>query len=366
MDFDDTDQDKDKTAADRFDPEGGSEPVSDLGQVSIDEKLRRFANEQWVRSLVEDMKDDGDGKDATNLSDSVGHFVQAAAATGAMTSDMYSTFKAQMYRAIERNDREEKQQVQVSIAEDREEKKRKADEDAEEEFEGSVDRVKAEEKREREAWAQATHRFGNVEMTGEEWGEMATLLGKDSALRRQMIERLMKKGKSKEEAQDIVDQAKRASYLMSIPENQRTDEQKAELRKLEQNEDVQDVIATAKAFEKPGQAAKASPTVERASMTASVEAGTEMLDAGAGAGAKDATKLAFNQTLGDEKRATTEVASPAKNEIFASAPDLGEHYQKAVQATDPLDAEKSKPQQVAANDLKAAPPAAAPGSGFAV
>lgn len=358
MDFENRDQDQIKTA-----PEGGE------FKPSLDEQLRVLGNRMQAQDAVEGAAEDAEGKDESDLSGSLDHAKLALLASGAMSSDMYSSLQALVHRAQERNERQEKQQVQINLIEDREEKKRKQEEDAEEEFEGSVDRVKAEEKRERERqeWAQSTHRFGTVEMTGEEWGEMATLLGKDTPLRRQMIERLMKKGKSKEEAEDIVDQAKRAGYLMSIPENQRTDEQKAELRKLEQDKDVQDVLEAAKKA-KPALNIEADQGAKQAGQAISADAVADQLAEPAvssGSGKLDA----FNQaTASLSATPKVEKTDSARNEdkAFASAPDLGEHYQRAVQATDPLDAEKPKPQQVAANDVKAAPQVAAPGSGFAV
>ena len=359
MDFDDTDQDKEKTTSQN----GEFTP-------SLEEKLRILGNREWAQGLFDDVDGDADGKDETDLSGSVDHFKTGLVANGAISSGMYSALEARIDRAWQRNEREDKQQIQISIIEDREEKKRKQEEAAEEEFEGSIDRVKAEEKREREReeWSKSSHRFGNVEMTGEEWGEMATLLGKDSPLRRQMIERLMKKGKSKEEAEDLVDQAKRASYLMNIPENQRTEEQKAELRKLEQNEDVQDVVAAAKAFRPAEAGVKADRLAGQESQVVSVDAVTEKLEGVSGQVHTvnlEGLNRALEKQLPAHKGAST-TAAVDEEKPFSSAPDLGEHYQKAVQATDPLDAEKAKPQQIAANDLKTAPPATAPGSGFEV
>ena len=371
MDFEDTDQDKDKTTADRFDPEGGSEPLSDVGQVSIDEKLRRFANEQWVRSLVEDIRDDGDGKDATNLSDSVGHFVQGAAATGAMTSDMYSTFKAQMYRAIERNEREEKQQVQINLAEDREEKKRKAEEDAEEEFEGSVDRVKAEEKREREreAWSKATHSYAGMDLTGEEWGELSEKLSSNSPLRKWLVDKLMAKGKTRAESEKTADEVALLAKMQSIPKDQWTDEMKALDAQLaanpERREELNELLRDSATNKMSGIDVKVDGQARAASQDRSTEAFDDQLDTGLSQA--DATKLAgLNAAIAEIQKPKQKVtAGSNEDRSFASAPNLGEHFDEATGATVPLDAEKAKPQQIAANDVKQPPPAVSPGGGFA-
>ena len=367
MDFDDTDQDKDKTAADRFDPEGGSEPVSDMGQMSIDEKLRRFANEQWVQQLANDMQEDADGKDATNLSDSLGHFIHGAAATGAMTSDMYSAFKAQMYRAIERNEREEKQQVQINLVEDREEKKRKAEEDAEEEFEGSVDRVKAEEKREREreAWAQSTHRFGNVELTGEEWGQLADKLKSDTALRNWLLAKMKKDGMTDAQALTMLDKVALATEMQSMPKSDWTPEMKALDQEMKDNPELGETIKgytdAAHNAERSGQHLKADAGSFDAGRAVSVESRSDKLEAASGEA--DASKAAaLNRAVAEAQKSPTtdqplkdgaKSASGVDAKQFPTAPDLGAHYDKALVATEPLDGAKEL--KIAANDVKPQP-----------
>ncbi|MCC7266680.1 MAG: hypothetical protein IT546_04975, partial [Caulobacteraceae bacterium] len=210
MDFEVTDQEGDKTS----DNKGEFKPC-------VDEQLRILGNRMQAQDAVEGAAEDAEGKDETDLSGSLDHTTMALIASGAMSSGMYSSLQALVHRAQERNERQEKQQVQINLIEDREEKKRKAEEEAEEEFEGSVDRVKAEEKREREreAWSKSTHRFGTVEMTGEEWGRLADKLKSDTALRNWLLAKMKKDGMTDAQALTMLDKVALATKMQSMPKS---------------------------------------------------------------------------------------------------------------------------------------------------
>ncbi|AUW58052.1 hypothetical protein C1T17_07960 [Sphingobium sp. SCG-1] len=250
----------------------------------------------------------------------------------------------------------------------REEKVEKDKQEADEQFEEiyeSMARVH-EEEQERQKWAQETHKYAGIEMTGAEWGEFADRLKGDTPLRKWLLEKLKKEGKTETEAQKTVDEVALLAKMQSLPQSQWTDNMKALDREMKANpekaSELQKVLRSAndrnaandrdKEFEGPKTAMQ--QIAENANTAqASTDARDQMLSADTGKVISIpavATSVASATAQGNEDRA------------FASAPDLGEHHRAAMIAKEPLDA----PKQIASLTPPNAPAPASPGGGFDV
>lgn len=177
------------------------------------------------------------------------------------------------------------------------------------------------EEREREEWSNSTHSFAGADLTGEEWGELGDELGKDGKLRQWLVTRLMKDGKTtKAQAEKNADTLSLAFQGMSKPESQRSEEENAAIKKVDETPELKKVVpAVAEQF----------------------TSGTPL------------TAEADKSAMAGQRSAS--VASGG--DLFASAPALTQHHQAAVAATEPLDAPKA-PIRIAALE-KPAPVAAA-------
>lgn len=203
-----------------------------------------------------------------------------------------------------------------------------------------ADIIEAEQSREheRQEWARTTHSYAGIEMTGAEWGEFADALKGDTALRRWLIDEMMKKGKSQVEAAKQADQVALLARMQSLPENQWTPEMKALDRELDQNPErraeLDDYIKRGRNFELQSPGNIRDVAASDTSQTISIDAGADILESG---------------------------RSPHAD--FPSAPNLTLEHGRALAATQPLDA--AKPAQIAL--VSAAPsPVVSPGGGFDV
>lgn len=186
-----------------------------------------------------------------------------------------------------------------------------SDDDDAEALEEMADQMERERK-----WSEETHRFGDVEMSGDEWEELSEQLSGNTPLRKRMIERLMAQGQSQKQAEETVDKAAEVSHIMNVPESQRTPEQRRILTEAEKQPSVGQVIKWG--------AETQSNEVSRNRSNESVYAGrAESVSQGA--------------------------------DIFSSAPSLTAEHAKAVAATEPLD---RRPQQIAEATVKPPAPAA--------
>lgn len=79
---------------------------------------------------------------------------------------------------------------------------------------------------ERREWEASHHEFAGVEMTGQEWGEFADNLSKDTPLRQWLVDRIKARGKTEAEAKKEADQAALLARMQSMPKSQWTDEMK--------------------------------------------------------------------------------------------------------------------------------------------
>lgn len=151
--------------------------------------------------------------------------------------------------------------------------------------------------RERKEWARQTHSFAGVNMSGEEFGAIGADLKRDSALRQWLIERLMKDGKTRSEAENKADIIADATTIMAKPESQRTDEEREKVKRAEQDPEIRKIMP--KLAEQHRQ-----------------------MDAG----------MNQQQSLNAGKSESV----TARSDLFASAPELKNHYGVALTATEPL------------------------------
>ena len=62
-------------------------------------------------------------------------------------------------------------------------------------FADMVDDRRQEQRREQEAWNRSTHELAGVEMSGEEWGDLADAVGVSGPLHDKLVKKLMASGK---------------------------------------------------------------------------------------------------------------------------------------------------------------------------
>ncbi|MEJ7928294.1 hypothetical protein WG908_16220 [Sphingobium sp. AN641] len=151
--------------------------------------------------------------------------------------------------------------------------------------------------REREEWAQQKHSFAGVNMSGEEYGAIGADLKRDSALRQWLIERLMKDGKTRSEAENKADVIADATTIMAKPESQRTDEEREKVKRAEQDPEIRKIMP------------------KLAEQHRQMNSGMDQ-----------------NQSLNSGQKISVETGS----DLFASAPALSDHYGVALAATQPL------------------------------
>jgi hypothetical protein len=181
--------------------------------------------------------------------------------------------------------------------------------------------------REQKEWAETIHSFGHVSMSGEDWKKFGEDLGRDSELRRWMLDRIERDGKSEAEANSITDRMAQIADIMAKPESQRTAAEKQALTTANADPEFQKYMEMA--------------DDKRRQMSATRTADVKVT--------ADATQ-------------TVSVASRADEFAgFDSAPSATDHYRAAVAAKEPLDA---RPPTPAAPADKPAP-AALVMSGFA-
>jgi hypothetical protein len=241
-----------------------------------------------------------------------------------------------------------------------------SEDEADDAFEEAVDRDERERERrlelERQQWSQSLHSYAGVEMTGEEWGKLADALGKDTPLRRWLVDQIKAKGnRTDAEAQKIADQVALLHRMQSLPKSQWTDEMRALDEELKRNPEKKAELDgyVKQVAEQRNHAFGASNQVEQAA-----SAGAQDLSIGARLDVLDT--VMSGEPLSQDTLSTTRTTSVAAhtdalNSSFPTAPDLQENYQAALAATEPLEA-PAAPTRVAA----ISPPTPPPGGGFDV
>ncbi|MEC3949287.1 hypothetical protein [Sphingobium sp. HWE2-09] len=225
-----------------------------------------------------------------------------------------------------------------------------------EDFADAIDHIH-EQERQREEWAQARHSYAGIEMTGEEWGEFADQLKGDTPLRKWLMEKLKKEGKTEAKATEMVDQMSLLAKMQSLPPNQWTDEMKALDAKLDADPalrtELERDLKEAKQYETDakmnGQKVELNAEVAKSDTPMSTEARADILSQGMG-----------NASI--ETSALNSFASTLDGPAIASDLNLREHHKAALAAEQPLDA----PKQIAALTPPSGPAPTSPGGGFDV
>ena len=232
------------------------------------------------------------------------------------------------------------------------------DEEALEDFRDTIEIVKEEqerrEEREREEWSRSMHSYAGMEMTGEEWGKFADELKGDTQLRKWLLEKLKKDGKTDEQARTMADQMALLAKMQSLPPSQWTPEMKAFNSKLdadpalrqELNKDLKEAREAERGLSLNKQDIAQSNAIERTGTDHSVASGDETLSQSLG------------KAVGPVSQQPSSYASSIGEAGIKSLIQLTEHHQAALQAVEPLDA----PKQVAAFTPPPAP--TSPGAGF--
>ncbi len=221
-----------------------------------------------------------------------------------------------------------------------------------EEFAETIEQAQ-EQEREREEWAQAKHKYAGMEMTGEEWGKFADQLKGDTPLRKWLLEKLKKEGKTDGKATEMVDQMSLLAKMQSLPPNQWTDDMKALDAKLdanpalrqELNRDMSEGKKAMSAVQENGQKVEQTVEIARTGTAVSRMAGADIL-------AQGSDPVAVSKP--------NSFASTVDGPAIASTLDLSQHHKAALAAKESLDT----PKQIAAFTPTPAP--TSPGGGFNV
>jgi hypothetical protein len=175
-------------------------------------------------------------------------------------------------------------------------------------------------------WQESTHRMGNIVLTGEEWGEFADMLSRDTPQRRALVDDIRRRdGLSETQAQRKADEIALLARMQSMPESQWTPQMRALDAELDAN---------------PQKRRNFEDHLERANDSI---------------GARQSNTHTQTEI---QNSADTAQSIDAGADLFASAPDLTAHHAEAVAATAPLDA-RPQPAQIAISTPTPASPAPA-------
>lgn len=250
-----------------------------------------------------------------------------------------------------------------------EERKRKADEESAEWTDVLAEigeRKREERSREQQQWDETVHSFAGQELTGKEWAELAESMKKGGKGHDWLIEYFMAKGSTPEQAEQKAKDMELMASGMSKPESERTPEEKEAIEKGKNNPETEDAFKKYREAQSSGfpPLSAENAAASRSDQKTSVDTGNEALDVDSQPAIRQAAELhdAGGQQSSQASTLTEGVVIPALvdrqakltpdttpnlgEQLFASAPDLGEHHKAALAATEPLDAKK--PVQVAA------------------
>ena len=169
--------------------------------------------------------------------------------------------------------------------------------------------------RQRDEWEKQVHSFAGANLTGEQWGELGTELQEGGVLKEWLIARLMKGGNTRDDAEKKAKEITDIARILAKPEREWTQGERAQVENGKRNEEFQEVM----------------PELAEQSM-------------------KGTHSLAVSQAA----HSSTQKSVEAREDAFASAPDLSQHHAAALSAQTPLDAVKP---------LAAAPQAPEPSMG---
>ena len=232
---------------------------------------------------------------------------------------------------------------QLTRREQEEEEAKKAASGFEEAFGG----LTREQRIEREQWQRESHSFAGVTMTGREWGQMGEELRRDGPLREQLIERLMREGRTREEAQRRATEIADVATAISIPPNQRTPAQNAAIEQARRDPDFRRHLGYA--AQRSRGADGPVTQLERRTMDAGQDTSTSTRRDILASSSLDSPRLApsGNPSRDGQNEAipvrTTNVAQTldtmdTRRSVFSTAPNATTDFQAAVtprQSTEP-------------------------------
>lgn len=175
-------------------------------------------------------------------------------------------------------------------------------EKADEAFEIMTSQVEERREHERQEWARSQHSLAGTQMTGSEWGELASDLRRNGPLRDWLVQRLLREGGSKEEAKRKAAEFADAATIMGKPQSEWTPAEREKIDRANADPIFRKVL----------------PELQEQRLN-----GPEAL------------------ARRDISQANLETSTTARADLFASAPALTGQYQIAVAATKPLDVPKS-------------------------
>jgi len=209
----------------------------------------------------------------------------------------------------------------------------------------------AEQRRERETrlreeWAGTSSELAGVEMNGEDWEGLANDIAPGGKLYKTLIDWYMQRGRTRAEAEKKAADDQEIYKIQSTPPALRTQEEHHTLDRAKS--DPEFLAATQMLNQQRMEGPTPNNALERKSQTSDL---TESISSGADAFALDAPTAPATDISKNRIVLRSEDAVP-----FPSAPDLTEHHQAALAATEPLDVKKATP--------SVSPVTPAPGGGF--
>lgn len=132
-------------------------------------------------------------------------------------------------------------------------------------------------KRQRDEWARTESTFAGITMTGAEWSELSDDLKQDSPLRRWLIEKMKRDGKTTAQAEGMADKLSELTHIQSIPKEQRTVEQQLMLDQGNRDKETNDYLRTVTERYKPTSAihAVSADNISKAETSVSTEVGAD-------------------------------------------------------------------------------------------
>lgn len=234
------------------------------------------------------------------------------------------------------------------------ERLREKEKEDQEYFAEQISQIAEQQQREREEWARTEVSFAGATMTGRKWGEMGEELSRDGELRRSLIDRMVRDGKTREEAERKATEMADVYRALSKPEPQRSDAERAAVQRAQSDPDIQRYTSTVSRDFTAGSRPRSSSErrVENSDQHVSVEARADVLS----------SAQLPNHTSYDRETSTRSAA--IRSTDFPSAPNLTAHHHQAVAAREPLEP-AARLAQVASTS-PSPQSASTPGSGFEV
>lgn len=362
--------------------EGGLSNDDYPASLTIEDRIENERVQALVNEINNDIEDDLYGRDGdTNDSELAPQRLEALSGRlkGAF-AQAASQLLTVVGTAMEKKAIAEKAKDQADILDAREKKKRQEEDQARDDADETLDDIDRQRKQEREEWAKTKHSYFGANLTGNEWSELADMLGKDSALRDRLIQRLIEQGKSRDEAEKKADEMAKLYRILAKPESQRTEEERRQVEAAKTDPDYTNNTKWL-AYQRDGMSGYAKEsTIEKQSTTAaqeaSVAAGADLLASAStpAGGITDHRKLAksseadasVREPLTDREFQTAKLAAVPADltaSSFPNAPDLSAHYQAAASLPDQKPTEIASKVEVA---FAKTPPMPAASAGFEV